>query len=269
MAGNRKRIEEDAPEGAPEWMTTYSDLVTLLLCFFVLLFSMAVIDKQKFVDISFSLRSSLLHTSNGELLMENKGKEVAVLDTINPDDTGKSFIDNNKYYQEKIEQGSEEFIIDAAKEIKSKKLEKAKEDLEKAVQELGIDNFVTVIEEKDVVIIRFDSRVLFDSGSADMKKSGQDILLKMGELLKSLEHEILIQGHTDNIPINTLQFPSNWELSTKRSTNVTKFLIDKVELDPNILTPTGNAEFKPIASNDTPEGRQKNRRIDIVIERVK
>jgi len=89
----------------------------------------------------------------------------------------------------------------------------------------------------------------------------------MGELLKELDSDAVVQGHTDNLPINTMLFPTNWELSTKRATNVVLFLIDECTLKPQKLTATGNGEFKPVAPNDTEVNRQKNRRIDVVIQK--
>jgi chemotaxis protein MotB len=109
--------------------------------------------------------------------------------------------------------------------------------------------------------------ILFDLGSADIKIDGRNVLKKLGVMLKNLDNEIVIQGHTDNIPINTEIYPTNWELSTKRATNVVLFLIDECGLDPTKLTASGNGEFRPIAPNNSEINRQKNRRIDIVIKK--
>ena len=132
---------------------------------------------------------------------------------------------------------------------------------------MELDDYVKVIDEKTHLTLRIDSVILFDLGKADIKDSGKEALQKIGELLKELDNGAVIQGHTDNLPINTLLFPTNWELSTKRATNVVLFLIAESGVDPTKLTATGNGEFRPIAPNDTEENRQKNRRIDIVIEK--
>jgi chemotaxis protein MotB len=102
-------------------------------------------------------------------------------------------------------------------------------------------------------------------GKADIKDSGKEVLDRLSTLLAELGNDILIQGHADDLPINTVLFPSNWELSTKRATNVVKYLVDFCNLPPEKLTATGNGEFRPIKPNDTPENRQENRRVDIVI----
>jgi flagellar motor protein MotB len=102
---------------------------------------------------------------------------------------------------------------------------------------------------------------------ADIRTDGKSVLQKLGTMLNLLDNDIVIQGHTDNLPINTDYFPTNWELSTKRATNVVLFLIDKCGLKGQRLTASGNGEFKPLAPNTSDANRQKNRRIDIVIKK--
>ena len=246
--------------GAPEWMTTYSDLVTLLLTFFILLFSMAVLDAQKFEEVSFALRSTLLHNANGEKLMTNKGQSAITINNVNPDDTGEKKVDNKKYIET-----AEEMIIDAEEKLTAEKLSKARTEMEELINNLGIQDYVEIIEEKEFLMIRMESQVFFNSGSAEVKKDGQEVLDGLCEYLRPLDNDIHIQGHTDNVPINTPEFPSNWELSTKRATNVVIYMVDYAEMNPSKLTATGNGEFKSIADNSTAEGRQKNRRIEITI----
>lgn len=260
----KKKREEPASEGAPEWMTTYSDLVTLLMCFFVLLFSMAVIDKQKFVEVANSLRSSFqeinsggdkFDSSSGDVLMSLLEEKKAQKDaTDNSENTIKAKEDDDKKENEKVKQNEN-----------AEKLEKMKNELQASIKDLQLGSYVKVIEEKTTVTLRIDSAILFESGSADIKESGKEVLKKAGLLLKQIDNQIFVQGHTDNVPIYTHLFPTNWELSTKRAVNVVMFLIDSSGMDPHKLTATGNGEFKPIAPNDNEVNRQKNRRIDIVI----
>jgi len=266
MRRNRKKSEE-AAEGAPEWLLTYSDLVTLLLTFFVLLFSMATIDKQKFEEIANSLRSTFMRNSNGELLNQNKGKNlISIIEENSAVDQEQSQVNNDPSMKKEQEQNETKEAKETEK-LKEQKLEKVKKQVEEAIKKLELKDYVSIIEEKYSLILRLDSVILFDLGSADIKASGKDILLKLGNMLKELDNDIMIQGHTDNIPINTTLFPTNWELSTKRATNVVLFLVDNCGLNPEKLTATGSGEFKPIRPNDTEENRQKNRRIDIVIDR--
>ncbi|OPZ85191.1 MAG: Motility protein B [Firmicutes bacterium ADurb.Bin419] len=251
---NRRSLPEDEPsEGAPEWMTTYSDLVTLLLTFFVLLFSMASVDSQKFKEVAYSLRSAFLKTSNGEMFYNNNGKDLINIFEANVTDDSDTNEVNDK------ENGGSNAGQDTLSEFS--------EDVEELIKELEIEDYVQVVETKTSVILRINSVILFDIGKADIKDSGKEALKKVGELMKKLNTGIAVQGHTDNVPIKTTLFPTNWELSTKRATNVVLFLVNECSLDPTKLTATGNGEFRPIAPNDTEENRQKNRRIDIVINK--
>lgn len=259
----KKNKFEDEPEASQSWLITYSDLVTLLLTFFVLLFSMATIDAQKFEEIAYSLRSAFQHNSNGEEFNVNSGEDIIKMFEENYTSDDDSSQNNDPAMRKEQEQK----IIEAAKTIEAKKLQKVKEKLEEEIERLNLGNYVKVIEEKHLIILRLDSVILFDLGKADIKPSGREILEKLGSMLKELDNEIMVQGHTDNLPINTALFPSNWELSTKRATNVVRFLIEACGLDPAKLTATGNAEYKPIRPNDSEENRQKNRRIDIVIDK--
>jgi chemotaxis protein MotB len=260
----RRKRNEEAPERVADWLLTYSDLVTLLLTFFVLLFSMATIDKQKFEQVATSLQSRFTQMSSGEIFNTNKGKDIfAVVEVNNAVDEGKSDVNNDPEMKDIMQ----EEILEGAEAIKARKLENVKKQIEKAIIDLGIEEYVTIIEEKEIVVLRFDSLVLFDIGKAHINASGKDALQKLGIILKQLDNDITIQGHTDNLPINTREFPTNWELSTRRATNVVLFLIDKCDVEPSKLTAEGNGEYKPIRPNDTEENRQKNRRIDIVIEK--
>ena len=267
MALNKKSRTEDPPEGPAEWLLTYSDLVTLLLTFFVLLFSMATIDKQKFIEIANSLRSAFQSNSNGEQLNVNKGKDLINLIERNNavDDAAQSQTNDDPAMRK--DQVLESEIEKIAEAIKEQKLQDVKEKIEKAVEKLGLQEYVTIVEEKYSLILRINSVILFDLGSADIKPYGVDVLVKLGKFLSELDNDIMIQGHTCDLPINTKEFPSNWELSTKRATNVAKFIIEKCGLKPEKLGATGFAEFKPLKPNDGEANRQQNRRIDIVIDK--
>lgn len=269
MKKNRKQMpqEEEVSEGAPEWMTTYSDLVTLLLTFFILLFSMAVIDKQRFEQVANSLRSAFMSNSNGEMFEYNKGTEVV---SVTESTNSSELIESQKEAYNtgsNNESGKSQGGKAKDKDEEAKKVEEFIEEIEKLIIDLDLGQYVKIIDEKTIVILRIDSAILFDLGKADIKDSGRETLERIGGFLKKLDREMTIQGHTDSLPINTLLFPTNWELSTKRATNVVLFLIRESDVDPTKLTATGNGEFRPIAPNDTEVNRQKNRRIDIVIQK--
>lgn len=254
----RKKKEEEIEEGLPGWMATYGDLVTLLLTFFILLFSMAVIDKQKFTEIAVSLKSTFLKLENTDNFEVNNGKQII---SVNPN--APQIVKRNYKDQETFEKKGD---LEEENQ-KNEEYKKFKDDVEKVLEEMGLMEHVKVLENKEDIILRVDSVILFDSGKAFLKDYGKNAMKELSKYIKTFKTDILIQGHTDNIPINTVLFPSNWELSTKRATNVTLFFIDECGLNPKQLTATGNGEFRPIVPNTTPENRAKNRRIDIVIEK--
>ncbi len=232
MSRKRRFGNEETPEGSPSWLTTYSDLVTLLLTFFVMLYSMSVLDQEKFTEAARSMRSTFLNLGGSSIIGEGIDDSATSISELGEGQIG---------------------------------IEEFKREIKEEIERTGLDKHISVIDEGDTITLRFNSLVLFDSGSADIKETAIPILTKTGELLKNLDSEIEVQGHTDNLPINTLLFPSNWELSTKRATNIVQFFIRNCGVAPEKLTATGNAEFRPVAPNDTEENRQKNRRIDIVV----
>lgn len=250
----------DSGEVGSNWLTTYGDLVTNLLCFFVLLFSMATIDSQKYEEIANSLRSAFQGKANGSELRSNMGKSILTINFVNPDDTGDKRVDNERYIE-----SADDIILDDTEKINKEKITKAKDQLQSGIIELGLSDLVEVIDEKDYLLVRLNAQVLFESGSAEILPSGKETLDVLGKSLISLDNEIMVVGHTDTVPINTPLFPSNWELSTKRATNVVLYLTKSLGLDPTRLTPAGNGEFRPIADNSTAEGREKNRRIELMI----
>lgn len=251
----KRRVKAESSDDSGNWLTTYSDLVTNLLCFFVLLFSMATVDAQKFENVSRALRSAI----GGQTLYHNMGKKILTVNFINPDDTGKKIVDNERYIA-----NAEEILLDDKEKIKEEKYALVKEQLYEDFAELGIADLVDIVEENDSLLVRLNSQILFKPGSAEILEEGKNTLDVLTESLRALDNQIIIEGHTDTVPINTPLFPSNWELSTKRATNVVTYLVN-LGVDPSRLTASGCGEYKPIADNNTAEGRNKNRRIEFII----
>ena len=277
--GRRKNREESS--GGGSWLTTYSDLATLLLCFFVLLFSMAVVDRQKVTKAALSIRAAFLGENGSSIFDLSEGNTlISLTQYINDMDLTERIDRGPEEESEEADQaegeegtGETEETGDTG-ETEGETGETGEEvggmgtlkaDIQGLIDAMGLNENIRVIDEGTRVILRMDSVILFDTGKADIKPSAKPIIEKIGEILKTLDTEIQVQGHADDRPINTPEFPSNWELSTKRATNVVKFLIDECGVDPKNLTATGNAEFRPVAPNDSEYNRQKNRRIDIAI----
>lgn len=228
------RKNEQASGGAPAWMTTYGDLITQILIFFVLLFSFSNVDRDKFTAAMLSLQGSLGIIDGGMTLQEG----------------------------DLMEQGEIGEIMISVQE--QREFELLHERVEEIISEDDLNGIQVNLDERGLVI-RFVEGVLFDSGKADIKNEARAILDKIAPLLIDTHRHIRIEGHTDNLPINTREFPSNWELSTARAVNVVKYFIEKHNFSPYILSAAGYGEYRPIAPNDSDKNRALNRRVDIII----
>lgn len=138
------------------------------------------------------------------------------------------------------------------------------EEIKNSLHSLGVNSDIQVRYDERGVILSLKDSLLFDSGRAQIKDDGLQVLDTVAHIIKKTPYKILIEGHTDNIPIKNNMFSSNWELSTARAANVLNYLIKNYNLPPERFAISGYAEYRPIASNETPEGRSKNRRVDIV-----
>lgn len=236
LSGNRHRRikKDDSGPSSPLWMTTYGDLMTQILIFFVLLFSLSNVDTSKFDIAMTSLQGSLGIIESGKAITEGS--------FINEGDIGKYFASAEEEEQFQMLEQEIEDVID-------------KNDIR------GIQ----VTHDERGLIIRFVEGVLFDLGKADIKQDAMLILEEIVPILKESQKHIRVEGHTDNLPINTTLFPSNWELSTTRAVNVVKYFIEKHNFSPSILSAAGYGEYRPVAPNDSAKHRALNRRVDIVI----
>ncbi len=256
-----KKKEDTPPAGSPAWMATFSDLMNLLLCFFVLLFSMSTVDAQKFqaVAASFSQTFSIFEagaTAIGDgILISNGVSQLNELDKyINS--TGKAADDDTK--------------SDELEEFEQKKLAQAEELAEKleeaAKEEKEFDEQIDIDFTSQYVSLTLNGAFLFDSGSADLKDEAKPVLDKVGLMLtRYAESTIEIEGHTDNVPIHNGRFANNNELSSFRALSVFDYFMETTVLDPAMIKHSGRGEYIPIADNTTPEGRAKNRRVEIKI----
>lgn len=254
--------KEDAPApGSPAWMATFSDLMNLLLCFFVLLFSMSTVDAKKFeaVAASFSQTYSIFEagaTAIGDgILISNGVSQLNELDQyINS--TGKT--------------AESEEDVDVFEEFEKAKLQEA-EELSEQVEEVlredeQYDSQIDVDFTTQYVSLTMNGGFLFDSGSADIKEEAKPLLDRVGQILVRYADSIIeIEGHTDNVPIHNSRFANNNELSSFRALSVFDYLTQTTVLDPAKLKHSGCGEYVPVADNTTPEGRAKNRRVEIKI----
>ncbi len=243
-----KKHEEEQKSGAPAWMNTYGDLVTLLLCFFILLFSMSAVDatKYKAVADSFGKRFGVL----------SGGQEIT--------GTGDS-----EFTDEELQLISEEAANNNQNEGGQLSQEEAiSENIIEHFSDIGVDSDIVVEATETYIKLTLTGELLFDSGSANIKAPGERFLMAIKYVLvaNGLDKNVLqIEGHTDNVPINTAQYKSNWYLSSARSIAVGEWLISNFDFNPENISCTGYGEFKPLVSNDTAEGRAKNRRVEFKV----
>ena len=289
----RKKKPEEAKAGAPEWMATCSDLMNLLLCFFVLLFSMSSTDTAKYNEIVEAITSSFSIFSGGGSALDqgvlvssgvsqlNELAEyysnLAVENTAEEDGTkggsGKSDSENTSENKTEKDNVKKEITKDEVlKKYEQEVKEAAEKNYEKASEAINQFKLNDTVQLKmdtsyNYIGLSIDGYFLFDSGQAELKKGADVVLDKAAGILKKFKDtDIVIEGHTDNVPqTNTVKFKNNLWLSSARAMTVLEYLTNVEHMDPKRLSASGKGEYEPIASNKTPEGRQKNRRVEIKI----
>ena len=243
------------------WLLTYSDMITLLMALFIVMWSMATVNTTKYEALSVSLKEAF----SGKIL---PGGEAIVR-------PGSSTHDSPPAPEPPIPT-----IVPATKASegdgkRSDAAEKESEDLEKLKAQIDAwsrdhglaDEVQTSIAKRGLVVTVLTDRVLFDSGQADLKPASHSLLDALARLLKTtVRNPIQVEGNTDNVPVSG-RFPTNWELSTARATSVVRYLIGR-GVSPDRLAATGYADRHPIASNATDGGRRRNRRVELVVIRT-
>lgn len=240
-------------------MDTYGDLVTLLLCFFVLLFSFSSVNAEKWETLLGALSGS--PTMVIPILDVDKAMErpISLIVTTTDEDEYEDGYYNGGYTQDEIEQMEKEqnnFLL-------------LYENIKDYVDEYDMTVELSVDYETYVITVRFVENVLFSSGSAKLLDESNPILNQMINVLATNQEYISmirIEGHTDNRAIHTSQFEDNWDLSTKRATNVLRYMLNSGRIFDRKISSVGYGEYHPVQPNDTEEGRGANRRVDFVIE---
>ncbi len=231
----RRGAEAEKEQNLERWLLTYADMITLLLIFFVVMFTISNINAKKLAQVSAAVSQALLGQNSGYFLGEAPGP-LLIKENTTPG--GKTEMVNMK---------------------------SAKEQIEKYIKEQGLKGKVEVSQEERGLVISLKEALLFRIGSAEITPEAREIMLRVGQILAKLPNSIRIEGHTCNLPINTVLFPSNWELSTTRATNVVRFLVSQVGMKSEKLSATGYGEFRPIVANTSESNRARNRRVDIVV----
>ncbi len=239
--------EEDKKEeggGAPAWMATFADLVTLLMCFFVLLFAMSTTQQETYKELVQSLRSAL----GAQAVPESGTREGLTMHAV------------------PSEPPSENQQIDELGAMIEKEMEEIVSEVRELVLFNKLGGEVSVTKTEDGVVITMSDLLLFAQGGTRLSDKGVDILKKVAVVLSKLAYHVKIKGHTDSSPIASTMFPSNWELSSARASTVVRLLVQN-GVPPQYISAEGYAHYHPVATNDNARGRALNRRVEIVYER--
>jgi len=232
-------------DNSERYLLTYADLMNLLLILFIILFAYSQVDTQKFQQLSQSLGAAF-----------GSGSPPS---TVQGGASGNSLIDFPAMMPSPV----------IPSKVEDAQIQGATEAVSDLVVQEGMKDLVDVSLQERGIVISIKAELLFKSGSAEIEKAKQDQLIKIGkDILSKLPDKVIrIEGHTDNVPINTPLFPSNWHLSSYRATNVLKLLVDQAGVKPELINAVGYGDTQPIVKNDSDAHREQNRRVNIVILR--
>ena len=224
-----RRRKSDEHENLERWLLTYADLITLLLAFFIVMYSMSKVDAKRFGRMQEALAGVL----KGGTVAIKKGDQMGAL-------PGKGVLEVGH-------------------------LKSLGEKVQESVQKLGDNKLISTEMTERGLVIHIMESALFREGSADLEPKAVATLDLVAKEIGDIPNHVRIEGHTDNKPINTARFPSNWELSSARATEVVKYLVNSHGVKPDRISALGYGEYRPLVANNGDEGRAKNRRVDIVV----
>lgn len=236
------------------WLVSYADFITLLFAVFVVLYAMGQSDKKKVEEVMQSLQSSFGMANVGAPAPKVNvipSKSINIVPSLKPEIS--------------ISPAKRTNASRAKTQADEKDFRQIKASVEAYLIKAGAQNKVTLGITRRGLIVSLKEAGFFDSGQAYIKPEAYALINTIAEVMTQYNNPLRVEGHTDNVPINTGQFPSNWELSTARATNGLKYLLKNFDVDANKISATGYAEYRPVAENDTAEGRAKNRRVDLVM----
>ncbi len=237
--------KESGQKGSPHWMQTYSDMVTLLLAFFILLFSMSVIDIERFQTVIISIQTSFLGDTG--IMDQTEEPHEPTGEALSHEDGVFSEADLREHL-ERMEEAEE-----------------VKEEVRAFLAEMGLEGEVELSLDERGVVMEMPDYIFFERAQADLIPEARDLLEEFADFFRQMEYGIIVEGHTCHLPMNTPEFPTNWELSVIRAVRVIRYLSEEQGVDPDRLTATGYGEHRPLESNETAEGRARNRRVTIVL----
>jgi chemotaxis protein MotB len=229
----KRRKHNEEHENAERWLLTYADLITLLLAFFIMMYVFSKKDAQKYDEVASHLKTIF----SGGTGLAGKGSVTAASPIDMPSKGASSG---------EIKRQLESELMDSNR------------------NKPGGEN-ISVLSDERGIVIRVLDKAFFDEGKAELKDGAKGALDKIVPIIKSVDNHVRIEGHTDNVPIKTNEFKSNWELSVRRATEVVRYFVEKRGLPPDRISATGYAEYRPIVQNNSPKNKSLNRRIEIIV----
>jgi len=249
-----RRRKKHAHANHERWLVSYADFITLLFAFFVVLYSSSQMDRKKLVQVSAAIQGAFQQL--GAFAGSTSGSVVRVeaappgLTQISSLDSGLMMEANN------TGTGFGESGID---------MSRLRRDLEAALGDQIKRHEIQMRMTPEGLVVSLSEVGFFDSGNAELLQDGQSTLARIARILNDKGFQIRVEGHTDNVPIHNGKFKSNWELSTARATEVVSLLVERYGFDPTSISAAGYSQYRPVADNDTAEGRKTNRRVDLVV----
>jgi chemotaxis protein MotB len=274
------KSSEQAVEEEAKWLTTFNDLTTLLMVFFVLLFSMSSLDVKKLKFFQVSLQSGLGILEKGENVEVGITEKIPIPETFDKDEItlGEEMELEEEAPPENEVSLEDEVVLEeeAAGEGKGRISSETwevfpipevtkEEEMKASIDALDSELDVGVTYTKEGVVLTLENTILFASAVSEINPGAFPVLDKIAAIIKNTSKPIRVEGHTDDDPIHTEMFPSNWELSTARAVNVVKYFVESGKIPPQRLSAVGYGEAKPVFPNDTPENKAGNRRVEIVL----
>lgn len=232
MSGKKRQAHEEHGGNHERWLLTYADMITLLMIFFIIMYSMSIVDAKKFSSLAESLSGVL---NNGTAVTNGSAG-------ILPDGAPKVEYQNTE----------------------AAKLEKTVAEVQQLIKSNNLSAEISIVQSESALTIRLKENLLFDSGSASVRSTAFPTLDSISKMLSELDNNVRVEGYTDDVPIRSSIFKSNWELASQRAINVLNYLAHR-GVNESRLSAESFGQFRPLVPNSSKENRQKNRRVDIVI----
>ncbi|WP_394809005.1 flagellar motor protein MotD [Nitrosomonas sp.] len=248
MLKKRKQKHEEHADNHERWLVSYADFITLLFAFFIVMYAVSSVNEGKYRVLSSSLVSAFKNDNPSSLAPSHSTEFSPIsIQQSNESDSIK-LIDNLSFQKAK----------------KQEKMKSMAKNILHALEPLVKDGQVRVTQSSLGITVEINASVLFSPGQAKLADNSSLTLQAVAQVIKGHEHEIHVEGHTDNLPIQTENFPSNWELSSARASSVIRLFIEN-GVEAHRLTAIGYGENRAIETNETPEGRKRNRRVTVMI----